>query len=321
MRALSVLGSWVAASAVMGVVMGLAMGVATVLAIGIVAGAADTACAEIVELEVVGAIPLDAESRRRGIPKDRAIDEALWQGVSRVAADLIAENPAQPPEPEPGPDGVEGVDGVDGLEGDVEPEATEDPIREALGTDMVPYTRSFRIVEDQGERPVLFTDHPDAATEYVVVMAVHVDVDKLRERLSAAGLLANDRIEVLTGILLEIRGLTQYRGYDELVQLIESEAVGAASVMPLQLERGRALLQVEGEWSARELLDRLLAAASPQLTIIPVAIDESGDESLTSSGALPLAGLSSLVVAVQWAPPAPPVEEGDNPTSEAGGPG
>jgi hypothetical protein len=319
MRALRVLGAWVAARAV--------TGVATVLAIGVVAGAADTACAEIVELEVVGAIPLDAASRRKGIPKDRAIDEALWQGVSRVAADLIAENPAQPPEPEPGPDGVEGVDGLDGLdgldgaEGDVEPEATEDPIREALGTDMVPYTRSFRIVEDQGERPVLFTDHPDAATEYVVVMAVHVDVDKLRERLSAAGLLADDRIEVLTGILLEIRGLTQYRGYDELVQLIESEAVGAASVMPLQLERGRALLQVEGEWSARELLDLLLAAASPRLTIIPIAIEDSGDESLTSRGAPPLAGLSSLVVAVQWAPPAPPVEEGDNPTSEAGGPG
>jgi len=304
MRRLEILASRLVSAAALGMV---------AASIG-ATGAAGTARAEIVELEVVGAIPLDARSRREGIPKDRAIAEALWQGVSRVAADLIAENPAQPleldPEPgvEPAPDGVVGADGGDGAGGAQEP---EDPIREALGKSMVPYTRSFRIVEDQGERPVLFTDHPDAATEYVVVMAVNVDVDKLRERLTAAGLLANDSIEVLTGILLEIRGLTQYRGYDALIQLIESDAVGAAAVSPLQLQRGRVLLQVEGEWDARELLDRLQAGASPQLMIIPISIEEPGDESLSSGDIPSVADRSSLVVAVQWTPPPPPVTEGE----------
>jgi hypothetical protein len=301
------------------VCLGLVLGLALTLA---ALDAHDAEAAEVVELEVVGAIPMDARARRNSIPKDRAIDEALWQGVSRVAAELIAENPFQPLEPDydpdaPGGDGNAGDASDGGTEGDGgEP---DDPIREALGNDMVPYTRSFKIVEDQGERPVLFTDNPDAATEYVVIMAVHVDVDKLKERLAAAGLLAQAEIEILTGILLEVRGLTQYRGYQKLVELLQSEAVGAVAVSPRQLERGRALLQVEGEWGPEELLDRLLAATTPELTIVPISVEESGGYEPGGGSTLPGAGrLSVLVVGVRWTRPPPPSEASEDGAKSAG---
>jgi len=238
--------------------------------------AAVPAAAEVRVLEVVGAVPLDQATRARGIPKDRALEEALWEGVSRVADDLLVDSIV--PEPEDG----------------------SDPVRTALGEDTVPYTRSFRIVEDQGERPALFTDHPDAATEYVVVVEVEVEVDRVRDRLVVAGLLEDEGLTAtLTGIRLEVLDLEQYAGYQALRGLLLADEVGAASVSPLELERGRMLLHVEAEVEAAELLDRLLAAAPPGLRIDPVEIEE---RELSGDGWGLDRGPSRLVVSVEWIP-------------------
>lgn len=257
---------------------------------------ATSAWAEIRSLEVVGVVPLDAKARRSGIPKDRAIDEALWEGVSRVAAELLVDSIVEVPEP----DGGEAGDGG-------EPEDERTRLRKALGDDMLAYTESFRIVEDQGERPALFTDNPDAATEYVVVVAVQVDVARVRERLKAAGLLDTGGLAMLTGILLEVQGLTQYGGYDELVELLESESIGAVSVSPLEFSRDRILLHVEAEWGAGELLERLLGAASPQLRITLISVREA-DARLAEGADVRGEGGASLVLEIEWTPP-PPDEE------------
>lgn len=238
------------------------------------------AAADLRLLEVVGAVPLDDETRQAGIPKDRAIDEALWEGVSRVADDLLVDSIV--PEPEGG----------------------GDPIRAALGRDMVPYTRSFRIVDDQGERPALFTEHPDAATEYVVVVEVQVEAERVRERLVAAGLLEDEQRSATTGIELEVRDLSQYGGYAELATLLVSAPVGAASASPLELERGRAVLLVEAEWGVEELLERLLAAAPAGMRITPIEV-QNGRES-GAGWAFSDAEPSRLVISVRWTPPSAP---------------
>lgn len=245
------------------------------------------ATAEIRSLEVVGVVPLDAKTRKTGIPKDKAIEEALWEGVSRVAADLLVDSL------------VESSDG----EGS-EAEGSADPLRKALGNDMLAYAQSFRIVEDQGERPALFTDNPDAATEYVVVVAVEVDVDRVRERLQSAGLLETGGLQILTGILVEVRDLTRYGGYEELVGLMESDAVGAVSVSPLEFTRGRIMLHVEAEWGAGELLERLLGASSPQLRITPISVKEP-DLKQSGRAFVREDGEASLVLSVAWTPPPP----------------
>lgn len=242
-------------------------------------GLAGSASAEVRILEVVGAVPLDEKTRTKGIPKDRAIDEALWEGVSRVADDLLMDSIL--------PESPEGVD----------------PVREALGSDMVPYTRSFRIVDDQGERPSLFTEHPDAATEYVVVVEVQVEAERVRERLVAAGLLETGGLTALKGIRVEVRDLTAYPGYEQFVALLKEDEVGAASVSPLEFDHGRAILQVEAEWGAAELLEKLLAAAPATLRIRPIDIDEVR----ATGGGAGLEGVRSsrLILSVEWAPPSP----------------
>ena len=284
------------------------------LAIGLAHGGAEAAEPE--TMQVVGAIPIDAELRRKSILKDLAIQEALWQGVSRVANDLLEEQSLDVLQ-------LDGVDGVDGeadagteepADGTAAGDAAVDPVRTALGQDMVAYTKSFRILEDQGERPVMFTQNPDAATEYVVIVEVHVDAERVAAQLRTAGLLVERGADVLTRIRLEVRGLMQYAGLATLVALIEGDAVGAESVAPTEFQRGVTLMQVRAEWGADELLERLLAAAPPELVITPVSVTEKAAQSGIFGEMVQ--ARSELVLTVSWTPP--PAEEppeGEQPTA------
>jgi hypothetical protein len=273
----------------------LASALALVAVLALLLGAASASGAEIRRMEVVGAVPLDAETRRSGIPKDKAIDEALFEGVWRVAYELLEESAVELVGSEPTGDGGAASEGPD-------------PIRAALGTNMVLYATSFRILDDQGERPTLFTDHPDAATEYVVVVEVQVDVDRVRDRLRSAGLLEvpGGGLVALSGIEIEIRGLTDYRGFQALKTLIESDSVGVETFEPREFGRGRTLLRVEAEWGATELLERLLAAAPPELRITPMDVDDPTPSELDGWGRDEPA-VGSLVLEIAWTPP-PSVE-------------
>lgn len=201
--------------------------------------------AELRVLEVVGAVPVSESGARSKMPKEQAIDEALLEGVSRVAQEFLSE--ADPTSPQ----------GSDQRE----------RLRAVLGSDMVPYTRSFRIVEDQGERPVLFTEHPDAATEYVVVVSVEVETERIREQLIRAGLLVEDGQGIVRGYELRVTGLHHYLGYQALIDLLDSEAVGVKTVAPREMGSERVSFAVQADFDARMLLERLQAAAPSNLEI------------------------------------------------------
>ena len=244
------------------------------------------AAAEIRSLEVLGVLPMDDQARKRGVPKDQAIAEALWEGVSRVAQELLIDSVVE------------------------EPEDGSDPIRTALGEDMVPYTQRFRIVEDQGERPALFAEGEGAAaTEYVVVVEVKVDVDRVRQRLVSSGLLAGDAGDEGRRIVMEVQGLTQYRGYQRLLEALKAPAIGAGDVLPMEFERGRMVLEVHVEIEASELLRRLQRSAPDELGVTALYIGRP-TQSSGEDGQAPLA-TERVVVRVDWTPPMPE-EEGED---------
>ncbi len=245
--------------------------------------------AEIRSLEVLGVLPMDEQARKGGIPKDEAIAAALWEGVSRVAEELLIDSVIE------------------------EPEDGSDPIRAALGSDMLPYTQRFRIVEDRGERPALFADSDDgAATEYVVVVDVRVDVERVRQRLIGAGLLSIEEGAPGRRIVMEVQGLTRYPGYARLVEALRAPGIGAGRVVPLEFERGRIVLDVQVELEAAELIRRLKAAAPSELGVTALYIGRptqpASDE--PDAGSTPLA-TERVVVRVDWTPPPP--EDGDDP--------
>ena len=215
---------------------------AVAVAVGLSVPPAD---AELRVLEVVGAVPLSEATARPKMPKERAIDEALFEGVSRVAEEFILEAASGAPPPAD----------------------QRDRVRRALGPDMVPYTRSFRIVEDQGEQPALFTEDPDAATEYVVVVSVQVETERIREQLVRSGLLVDEARGVLRGYEVQLEGLNHYGGYAALIDFIQTEAVGVTAVTPREINSNSVLLDVQAEFGPEVLLERMRAAAPPALEI------------------------------------------------------
>ena len=233
-------------------------------------------------------------------PKEAAIDQALWEGVSRVALELLLD---QQDEVVPDPDSGE-------------------RLRAALGNAMVPYLRGFRIVEDQGERPVLFTDHPDAATEYVVVVAVEVETERIRERLVQTGLLRDAVVGEVRGFELEVLGLDHYSAYQVLRELLETDSVAVTSVTPREMRSDRVLLELQVDFGPDELVERMKAAAPEGLSIRAISTKVPGLEETAGLLTPPSPSLAPVdadavetpsparvVVELVWQPVRPPVED------------
>jgi len=226
----------------------------------LVAGLALTggpALAEVRQLEAVGAVPLRTGSRPQA-PRDEAVRLGIREAVWRVAEELLLES-EEGEEPRP---------------------ALED----VLGTRMVPYTASYRVLEDRGERRALFAEDPDVTSEYVVIVEVEVDVDRVEERLVAAGLVLPRSAGQLIGrVRVELDGVDAYGAYEAVRGLLDD---GSGAVIPLEFEPGRAALLVETPLTASDLLDRILAEAPPGLEVVPLR-----------------AGGGALTLSVNWSPP------------------
>ncbi len=261
-----------------------------VLAIGIVV--APVASAELQRVEAVGNYGIHEATRTRVIARDEAIAMARWAGVSRVALELIAEAPPTEMEPTDG-DGTgedrrgEGTPpstkprepGSTGASDDASEGPSEDQLtalRAALGKDVLPYMRSYRILDDRGEVPVFIKDDPDVTVEYVVVVEVLVDVGRVVGALERAGLIAGaDSAEAGDAISVELIGLSRYEAFDYLLVALR-EQFGATRVQTVEFSRERQVLLVEGPFGPSALSAKLARLESPQLILEPIGVDAEG---------------------------------------------
>ena len=265
--------------------------------LGLTWGFAAAAAAEVQRVEAVGIYGIRDSMRTKVIPRDEAIADARWEGVSRVALELIGESGAVVDDEELDAFG-EIIDALPRAGSEIEAplesagrgEARPDPddvrlgregpsddeaalLREALGKDMLPYTRSYRILEDQGERPVLFDDAPGIDTEYVVVMEVIVDVDRVGRALEDAGLVVSaDAEREQVDLTVELVGLSRYPALERVLAALRGP-LGATRVSTLEFERGRQLIEVEGPFDAEGLAARIADLGDERLALEPVALD------------------------------------------------
>lgn len=243
-------------------------------------------------LESVGAVGV--REGDRSDPKERAVDAAVQEAVWRVAEELLVDAMIveDPGETAPG--------------GEPEPlEEEREPLDLAaiLGEDMVAYTTRFKVIEDRGLGPVLFVEDPEVVSEYVVVAEVVVETDRIRERLTVAGLIEPE--EVTSGLFevdLEIEGVLVYPALTAVRALL-LEQVGAESATPRLLERGRAVLGVTSGLPGPALVAALERAAPLHLTLVALEMGEG-----------------SARLAVSWNPPDLDVPANGAPgTAEASG--
>jgi hypothetical protein len=208
--------------------------------------AAGPALADLRVTEAVGAVPLHAEKPSKVPPRDAAERKAMSEAVRRVALQLLSTS---------------------------DPAELEPKLGAALGPDPKVYISSFRTVEDRGERPALFSDDPEARTEYVVVVEARVDADRVREALLRGGLpVASAGDGRRHRVRLEAEGLGDFASYRALRETL-LEGVGVRSALPVEIESGRAVLDVDSELAGDALLDALVRAAPPGLAISPIAME------------------------------------------------
>ena len=201
--------------------------------------------AELRSVEAVGAVPLDPDDPPRRPPRDLAVQRALAEAVQRVALDELP--------------------GFDPVEGEVQ-------LWAALGKDPLDYANRFRILEDRGERPALFTEIPGVTTEYVVLVEVQVDTDRVRQRLRDRGLLlARSERGARRPVRVVLEDVGTWASYRAVRTLLEE--VGARTALPVEMEKGRAVLDVEGDRSPDELVAALMRAAPPNLRLDPLGVD------------------------------------------------
>ena len=226
-------------------------------------------------VEVVGIYPIRDAQRGQLNPRDEAIQQALWEGVSRVALELIGDERGE---------GRSVIDGDEVARSGAAPtsDPTSDPVapadasrrfREVLGREILPYTRSFRILEDRGERPVLFADEPGVRSEYLVVVEVLVDVARLSSELSRAGLLTTVGTDLSRQrITIELIGLERHAGLRRVLETLRTE-IGAIRIETLEFSPARQLLSVETAIGPDEVAERLGSVEASDLILDPIEVD------------------------------------------------
>lgn len=204
--------------------------------------------ADLRRVESVGAVGLAPDGRWTTPPRDAARDRALADAVRRVALSLL---PA------------------------LDPETSEEALTPVLGADPAVYATRYRILEDRGERPALLVTDPDVEREYVVVVEVFVDAERVRAQLAQAGLLDGASGDSRSARLQVVVLGDGYPAYAAARDALRGQA-GVQSVTPRTIERGRAVFEVVADRPGVELLDALLADPDPEVSLEPVEAGEDG---------------------------------------------
>lgn len=238
------------------------------VAIAFAALAAAPAAAQEQKVASVGVAPITAGDPA---PRDSALRAAVRTAVAEAAATML---PANYPAPTPAPGDAER-----------EPNAW---LSEKLGDDPFVYVTRFRIVEDRGKRPAMFSADRSAEFEYVVLAEVNLDLDAIRAKMEKLGLAEHGARGPAREVVLVVEGLTTYKPL-ALVQETLKRDRGVRSVRPVEFTPGRAVLAVDADEDAAGLVASLSRRAPEGLGVTTV---ESGAERAT--------------VRVEWQPPAPP---------------
>jgi len=242
--------------------------------------------ADVRRMEAVGAEPIRADAGLRVSLRDAALKRALRDAVVRVAFDLLAPVVA-----------VDTIDSMntqaaeeglfdslsdplanpiveEALDPAAEKEALENRLVVALGDDPLDYAVRFRILEDRGERPALFVDDPEVEGEYVMVVEVYVDTERVRRRLDRRGFeLIPSGEATQVRIRLELFGVDRFGAYEKVRRALAGDS-RVRSVVPVEMERGRAVLEVDSEHEPEALLERLYQVIPPEIEIRPIIIEE-----------------------------------------------
>ena len=194
-------------------------------------------------VELEGVAPVRAEGPGEEALRQQALEDAIAAAVDAVARDLLAGAAAYPRE------------------------FDHEALTTVLGSERRDYADRFRILRDLGVRAPERLETPGLEGEYAVDAEVWVDVERLRQRLAEADLLtprsAGAAPPGTVQVILE--PLRSYRAYAFVRDALDAH--------PVELERGRAVLETSTRREPAELLADLEARAPAGIRILAAQID------------------------------------------------
>lgn len=204
--------------------------------------------ADVERVEAIGAANIEEGASKRRSPRDRALRQALAEAVRQVAVAEVVDLPVPP---------------------------TDEELALVFGDDPYPYASRFRVLEDRGERPSLDPEAPADRLVYVVLAEVHVDAVRVRQRLVEAGLLIVPSGEINRDrVWIAVEDLSSWHEVQAVRELLRE--VGAPNAVPVEVQRGRALLEVDAQRSPERLLQELVRRAPATLDIQPLGLGRGG---------------------------------------------
>lgn len=217
-----------------------ARALAVAVCAGLVLAAFAPAHAELRRVEAVGAVPV-GEGAGSSL-RQAALQAALGDAALQTARALVEGEAGKPP---------------------------PEDLATVLGAKPEDYAVSYRVVEDRGEQPALLTGQDPSAREYVLLVEVQVDVGRLRDRLRERGRLAGAPAVPAgpTRLRLEVLDLPSARAYTAIRDALEA---AGGTVVPVELEPRRALLDVSGLPTAQAVERLRVAPLPPELWIEPL---------------------------------------------------
>jgi hypothetical protein len=206
-------------------------------------------------VDAVGAVPAGTHAPK-GLPiQQAAIEAGLREAVRRVALDLLGGRAAE----------------------------AEPRLDATLGPNIYEYVSRFQLLEDRGERRPLLLHDPKLTSEYVVLVSVQVDADRVGDRLTRAGLLASDGAPATGRVFFVLEDLDSWRSVEALVERLRAEP-GVRSVVPEEFSRGRARLAVEATHTPDAIVKRLRAQPPEGFQVVPLRQDTEGVHLRLSDG-------------------------------------
>jgi hypothetical protein len=203
--------------------------------------------AELRRVEAVGAVAAGTHAPK-GLPiQQAAIEAGLHEATRRVALELLGSGAAE----------------------------AEPRLDATLGPNVYEYVSRFQLLEDRGERRPLLLQDPEVTSEYVVLVTVQVDADRVRDRLTRAGLLSPDGAPAPGRVVLVIEDLRSYAAVAALARRLRADPA-VKSVVPEEFSRGRAQLALEATQTSDAILKRLAADPPEGLEVVVVRRDAEG---------------------------------------------
>jgi len=237
-----------------------ALGLGALLALGASAQAPIASARDVVRVESVGVAPVRPDSVS---PRDAAVRRGLLDAVRETAVDLLAVDTEV--------DFDEAGGKAEDLQAEADPSAE---LQRILGNDPLEYATRFQVIEDRGEGPTLFGSDLDVKTEYVVIVSVFVDRDRIRERLTRAGMLLappDQQPQIRSRLILE--NLGEFWAYAEIRRVLLEE-LKMRSAIPRELSPGRAVLELTATQGPRDYLGLLQRSLSDRMELLPLSVED-----------------------------------------------